>query len=144
VTEHGRLFWIALVVGWAVMGVGAVVMLTSGGDANPLAVVPVVVGFAVLHDAVLAPLAFVAFWWTGRHVPSVARGPVRGALALTVVLTLFALPLVGRFGARATNDSALPLDYGRNLALLLALVWAAAVVVIVVRRARQAPARAPR
>ncbi len=143
-TSSGRLFWVALVIGWAVMGIGVVVMLTSNGDANPLAIVPVVVGFAVVHDAVLAPLAFLAFWWTGRHVPSVARGPVRGALALTVVLSLFALPLVGRFGARPTNDSALPLDYGRNLALLVAAVWAAAAVVIAIRSVRLGAARAQR
>ncbi|MCU1360992.1 MAG: hypothetical protein JWN99_2281 [Ilumatobacteraceae bacterium] len=38
-----------------------------------------------------------------------------------------------RWGRRPTNSSTLPLDYGRNLTIVLVAVWVLALVVVVVR-----------
>jgi hypothetical protein len=51
---------------------------------------------------------------------------------------------VRRLGARESNDSALPLDYGRNLVVVLAVVWVGAALVVagrlLSRRVRRPPA----
>ena len=92
----------------------------------------------MLHDAVVVPVVVALGWLASRWLPPAARGPVRGALALSAILVVFAYPLVRRLGARPTNSSALPLHYGPNLALVLGVVWIVTVVLVVA-----APASAP-
>lgn len=87
-------------------------------------------GALVLHDGIIAPLVLA----TGLAVAAVpARGLVRGALLTAGVLVLVTLPLLLRPGA-PPNPSALPLPYGRNLAVVLAAVAVAAGVTAVVGR----------
>jgi hypothetical protein len=146
-SARGRWFWLALGVGWAVMvgaGVGAVL---DSHNANLAALVRYVVIFDVVHDLTIAPLVVAVAWLAGRWLPPVALGPVRGALALTAIVIVFATPLVRRF-TRTVNSSALPLDYGRNVVIVLGVVWVAAAGVIVVRLAarrlrRPAPSALP-
>jgi hypothetical protein len=137
-------FWAALVVGWGVMIGAAVGALVDSRNANLPALVRYIVVFDVVHDAVVATLTVVLAWLVGRWLPAVARGPVRAALALTAILVVFSYPLVRRLGARASNDSALPLDYSRNLLVVLAIVWIGTAVVIggrlLGRRVRRPPA----
>ncbi|MQY04712.1 hypothetical protein [Actinomadura macrotermitis] len=75
-----------------------------------------VVGAVVLHDAVLAPAVLLAGAVTAR------RHVLQGALAVGGVITLVALPMVLRLGRHPDNPSILPLDYGRNLLIVLAAV----------------------
>ncbi|MCY0928593.1 hypothetical protein OTB20_20775 [Streptomyces sp. H27-H1] len=90
-------------------------------------------GALVLHDGIIAPLVLA----TGLAVAAVpARGPVRGALLTAGVLVLVTLPLLLRPGA-PPNPSALPLPYGRNLAVVLAAVAVAAGATAVVGRWRR-------
>jgi hypothetical protein len=58
---------------------------------------------------------------------------VQGALVVSGAVSLVALPLVGGFGGNADNPSANPLPYPRNLAIVLAVVWGTAAVVVAVR-----------
>jgi hypothetical protein len=137
-------FWTALVAGWGVMIGAAVGALVDSRNANLPALVRYIVIFDVVHDAVIAALTVAVAWLVSRWVPAVARGPVRGALALTAILVAFSYPLVRRLGARESNDSALPLDYGRNLLVVLAVVWVGAALVVagrlLGRRVRRPPA----
>ena len=57
------------------------------------------------------------------------------AAAATALYVVLAYPLIRRWGRRPTNSSTLPLDYGRNLAIVIAVVWLLAGVVTV-RRVR--------
>jgi hypothetical protein len=142
--RRSRWFWIAFGAGWAVMIGAAVGALLDSRNANVPALVRYIVIFDVVHDAVIATLTVALAWIVGRWLPSVARGPVRGALALSALVVVFSYPLVRRLGARESNDSALPLDYGRNLLVVLGVVWllTGAVVAarVVVRRLRPPPA----
>ncbi|MCY0938035.1 hypothetical protein [Streptomyces sp. H34-S4] len=100
---------------------------------DPLDVLVWLGGALVLHDGIIAPLVLA----TGLAVAAVpARGLVRGALLTAGVLVLVTLPLLLRPGA-PPNPSALPLPYGRNLAVVLAAVAAAAGVTAVVGRWRR-------
>ena len=56
-------------------------------------------------------------------LPRWARGPVTAAVAASGVVLVFSYPLLRHFGRRADNPSILPLDYPRNVAVVLAVIW---------------------
>jgi hypothetical protein len=138
--EHGhppaKVLVPALVVGWAIIAFGAKSALAHAYDAHPFGLAVHVVGFDLFHDVVIAPVAVGLTWLIGRFVPPVARGPVRAALAASALFAVFAYPLVKRWGKRPTNSSTLPLEYGRNLAIIIAVIWILAAVVVVRRMLR--------
>ena len=131
--ERSRWFVPALVVGWVIIGMALVGMVRDTSRTKPTELVRYVLGFALLHDLVVAPLVVLVGWLLTRFVPSVARGPVRGALALSALVAVFSWPLLRRYGEHATNNSALPLDYGRTVPIVLAAIWAVALTIIAVR-----------
>jgi hypothetical protein len=114
---------VALVAGWAVMGFGAWSAAGDAADARPMALAVHIGAFALAHDLVVAPLFLAVGWLTTRLLPSVMRGPMAASLAATTVLVVFSIPLVRRWGERPSNPSALPQSYGRNVVVLLAVVW---------------------
>ncbi|TMQ91426.1 hypothetical protein ETD83_30950 [Actinomadura soli] len=89
-------------------------------------------GAAVLHDGVLVPLVLAAGLATGR-LPAPARQAVRAGLIAAGCVCAVALPLVLGYGRRADEPSRLPLPYGRNLAIVLALITVATAVTVAVR-----------
>ena len=99
-------------------------------------------GGVAVHDGLLVPVVLLLGAAVVRWVPLVARPVVQGALFVSGTVSLVAFPLVGGFGGAAGNPSANPLPYGRNLALVLGVVWAGAAVLVVLRarRARREPA----
>lgn len=131
--ERSRWFWPALAVGWALMVVGIVGMFSQRDRTKPFELVRYVVGFLLVHDLVVAPVVIGAGWAVTRFVPPLARGPLRAALALSALVIAFSWPLLRRYGEHATNDSALPLDYGHTVPVVLAVVWLAALGVLGVR-----------
>jgi hypothetical protein len=117
-------------LGLALMGLGAW-LVTDQPD--PLGVLVWLAGALVLHDGILAPLVLaVGLLLVGRR----RRGPLRGALLVAGSVVLVALPLLVRPGA-PPNPSALPLPYGRNLAIVLAAVTVVTGLLIAVRRRRE-------
>ena len=128
----GKAFWIGLAAGWAVMAFGVVGLIANRADTKPFEVAYRFVELALIHDAVVAPLAFIAGAIGTHWLPAIVRGPVRGALALSAIVIVFAFPLVQRLGARQ-NSSVLPLAYGPNLAIVLAAIWLAGAGVVVRR-----------
>ncbi len=118
-----KVFVPALLAGWATVGFGIHAALRNPRESHPFALLVHVITFDLGHDLVLAPVAFLAFWLAGRFIPETFRGPVRGAIATTVLFTVFSIPLINRWGRRPTNSSTLPLPYGRNLAIIIAVVW---------------------
>jgi hypothetical protein len=141
VNERSRWFWPAVAVGWGLITAGVVGMFSQRDRTTPFQLVRYVVGFLLVHDLVVAPVVIGVGWLMSRAVPPVARGPVRAALALSALVIAFSWPLLRRYGEHATNDSALPLDYGRTVPVVLGVVWLAALVVLAVRviSARRAP-----
>jgi di/tricarboxylate transporter len=125
----GRAFWIGLAAGWAVMAFGVAGLIANRADTKPFEVTYRFLELAVVHDAVAAPLAYVVGAIATHWLPAIVRGPVRGALALSAIVIVFALPLVQRLGARQ-NSSVLPLAYGPNLATVLGGIWLATAAVV--------------
>ena len=99
-------------------------------------VVIFLVAVLVAHDGVWLPLVLLAGSLVNRFVPARYRPPVRVAAIVAAAVTVAALPLALGLGRTADNPSALPLDYGRNLVLVLLGVAATTGLVLLLRRPR--------
>ena len=129
----GPRFWITAAVGWAVIGWGVFGIFSNSLDTRPANLAKFVVGGALLHDLLIAPVVIVAGVLLARSVPARARGPVQAALAVSAIVALFAWPLVRAYGLAANNPTSLPHNYGRNLLVILGVVWAVAVGAILLK-----------
>nr|WP_225311432.1 hypothetical protein [Microbispora cellulosiformans] len=106
-------------LGGGLIVAGLAGLVVDAGLTDPLGWALWFGGLIVAHDGVLVPLVLLTGVAVGRmREPS----PVRAGLIVAAVLSLIALPMVTGFGRRADNPSLLPLDYGRNLLVVLGLV----------------------
>ncbi|WP_083983912.1 hypothetical protein [Actinomadura hibisca] len=78
-------------------------------------------GAVLVHDLLFAPAVLLA----GAVV---THRRTRAALVVAGAVTLVALPMVLGLGKRADNPSILPLPYGRNLLIVLAVIAVAALL----------------
>jgi hypothetical protein len=144
-TDHrlGPVFWVALLIGGAIMAFGVRGVLADLGTDNPAKLATWVVGLDLVHDLVAAPAIVIIGLVLARLLPAPARGPVCAAAALSVVVVLFSIPLITAWGRRAGNSSTLPLNYAHNVAIIVTGIWivAAATIVIRVIRGRSSIAR---
>ncbi len=122
----GRLFWPAVGVGWVVMTIGALGLVSDPDKTQPGESIRFVVGAAVVHDLLLAPVVVLVGWGLAKVVPERARGPVQAALIVSGMVALFSVPFVRGYGRVSTNPSILPRNYGGGLAVILAAVWVVA------------------
>lgn len=87
-------------------------------------------GGVVLHDAVVAPLTVLATLALRRVLPPRAWTAVTVGLLVLLTVTVTAVPVLGRFGARPDNPTLLDRDYPGGWLLLTlvvvvgTLVWA--------------------
>ena len=86
------------------------------------------VGGVVLHDGVLAPLVLLACLAATRLLPRIARGPAAAGLVVLGSVTLLAVPVLGRFGARPDNPTLLDRDYALGWVVLAGLTIAGVAV----------------
>lgn len=91
----------------------------------------------VLHDAVLAGITLALGALAVRVVPAPTRAPVVVGLVVLGTTTLFAVPVLGRFGARADNPTLLDRDYTSGWLVLAALTVVAVVAAALVRSRRR-------
>lgn len=126
-------FWVTAVVGASVVAVAARSLWLTPGDRARRSAVRFLLGAGVVHDALWAPVVAGAALLTAVLLPPWARRPVRIGLAFSALLVLLSWPAVRGYGLRANNPSLLPLDYGRNLAVLLIALWAAVAVGLAAR-----------
>ena len=133
--EHraGPLFWISAAMGWAVIAWGLRGIFEHSLDTRPANLARFVVGGALLHDLIIAPLIIGAGVLLARAVPGRARAVVQGALAVSGIVALFSYPLVRGFGLAANNPTSLPHNYAAGLLVVLGVVWAVAAAIAVVR-----------
>lgn len=134
----GPLFWTSAAAGWAVIAWGLRGIVRHSVDTRPASLARFVVGGALLHDVVVAPLLVLAGVAVARAVPGRARAVVQGALVISGILALFSWPLVRAYGLATRNPTSLPHDYTANLLVVLASVWAVAAVLLLARARRRA------
>jgi hypothetical protein len=113
------------------------------GQAHPAKLVDVVVWLVagvLVHDAVVAPLVVVVGVLVVPRLPRSGRPAVVAGLVVLLAVTLVAVPVIGRFGARADNPTLLDRPYA-VLWLVFAALVAAGVAVSVAARAATARRR---
>ena len=129
----GPRFWITAAVGWAVIGWGVYGIFSNSLDTRPANLAKFVVGGALLHDLLVAPVLILVGVLIARAVPARVRGPVQAALVVSGILALFSWPLVRAYGLAANNPTSLPHNYGLNLLIVLGVVWAVAGAAILLK-----------
>jgi hypothetical protein len=87
----------------------------------------------VLHDGVLSLAVLAVGAVVVRVLPAVAKAPTVVGLVVLGSATLFAVPVLGRFGARPDNPTLLDRSYWAGWLLLAALVVASVVAASLVR-----------
>ena len=133
VHRAGPLFWTSAVAGWVVIGFGLRGIFEHSLDTRPANLARFVVGGALLHDLVVAPIVILLGVAVARAVPRRGRAVVQAALVISGIVALFSYPLVRAYGLAVNNPTSLPHNYARNLALVLGVVWAVAAAALLLR-----------
>jgi hypothetical protein len=87
-------------------------------------------GGLLVHDLLWAPLVALGSLVFVRAVPARVRAVLQGALIVTATVLLIGYPALNGGGRLPDNPSILPLDYSRNLVIVLSVVWAVTAVLI--------------
>ncbi|MCY7394971.1 MAG: hypothetical protein LH468_02270 [Nocardioides sp.] len=115
-----RLRYAGGALGVLVGGYGAYLALTRQDLDQLLSLGLWLVSGLVVHDAILAPVVLgLAFGF--RAVPEAFRRPATVALVVLGSLSVLAVPVIGRFGARPDNATLLDRPYVVSWAVLVAL-----------------------
>ena len=88
-------------------------------------------GLDLAHDLLLAPAVVGVGYLVSRAVPARARAAVQTALIVTgMVLLVGLLPLMGTAGTR--NPTIQPIRYGPAIAAVIAVIWVAAAIAVLI------------
>lgn len=132
--DHGRRFWIAVVIGGAVMAFGIRGVLGES-SVSPVTLFSWIVGADLAHDLLVAPLAGACGVLVHRYVREPVRTPVRAGLFVSAVVLVVAWPAWRGYGRDAVRDnlSVQPLEYTTSIATVLGVVWLVVLVWTIVR-----------
>jgi hypothetical protein len=134
---RSRLFWPAVIVGWAVMAVGVTSAWSHRADVAPAAFARWLLLLLFVHDLVVVPAVLLVGATLSRVAPRRWRAAIQVTLAVTGLVALYAWPYVRRWGTVSSNPSIQPRDYGEGLALTLAALAVVGLSVAGVARARR-------
>ncbi len=131
---YSRLFWPAVLVGWALIANGVRGLLENRRVVRASGFLRVFIGALLVHDLLVAPFVLAVGTLVARLVPRAIRPAVQSGLIISGVLVLFAFPFVRGYGRIPDNPTILPRNYAQGLALTLAAVWIAIIAVVLIRR----------
>jgi hypothetical protein len=126
--------WTTAALGVLLATYGGWLLVSRGHDHLDVAVW-LAAGVA-LHDGVLAAVTVVLGAAAVRLVPPPARAPLVVGFVVLGSVTLLAVPVLGRFGARADNPTLLDRDYTAGWLLLVAMTALAVAAATLVRSRR--------
>ncbi len=135
-TRAGASFWIALVIGGAIMAFGirgALDELSSFPD-----VVRWVIGADLIHDFVIAPIAVGIGWAVGRVVSMRWRAPIQAGLMATAITVAIGWPGLRGYGRHLVpdNPSVQPLNYATAVGTVVGIIWAVVAIWLITRALR--------
>jgi hypothetical protein len=130
------------ILGLAVVGYGLAGLFTDAGT-RPRNHLLFLGAILIGHDLALLPLAIIVGALLAQRLPDWARAPVQAGLFASAVVSCIALPFVIGAGRRPDDPSALPLNYGRGLTLVLVLIWTVVALAALRRRSPRRPDSTP-
>ncbi|WP_020521641.1 hypothetical protein [Catelliglobosispora koreensis] len=86
------------------------------------------------HELVLIPLILGCGVLLARLTTARTRPVIQAAAIATLAFILIALPAILGYGRSSDLPSALPRDYGMGLLIIIATIWAAAGLALILRR----------
>ncbi len=122
-TTGGPLFWVGVVVGWTVIALGIRGLLQDHVDTNPTFVGRQIIGAALILDLIVAPLVCAVGLLVSRLLKPPVRAIVGGGIVSSTLITAYSFPFVRGYGRSPNLPSALPINYGRGLLIVLAGIW---------------------
>ncbi len=122
-TTGGPVFWVGVVIGWTVIILGIRGLLHDHVATNPSVVARYVVEAALILDLVVAPIACAAGLLIARLFKPPYRAIIGGGLVASAVITIYSYPFVRGFGRSPNLPSALSINYGRGLLIILVGIW---------------------
>jgi hypothetical protein len=124
---------VLIALGAATTAYGLALLLGLGAD-QVVGIAVWLAGGLVVHDAIIAPAVVLLGVVAATRAPGWLRTPLLWVLVVLGPLTLVAVPVLGRFGAKADNPTLLDRNYLLGYALVVVLVVGAAGVMAVRRR----------
>jgi hypothetical protein len=124
----GPRFWLTAAVGWGVIAYGLRGLFQHHVDTRPANLAKFVVGGALAHDLLFAPLVLIAGVAVAAVFRRRRRAWVQAALVISGCVALFSYPLVRDYARVLHNPSSLPHDYAANVAITVGAVCAGALV----------------
>jgi hypothetical protein len=139
---RSKLFWASAVVGWTIIVAAIIGAVGNARHTKPLEWGAWIIGGAVLHDAVMAPIVFVFGGILRRGAPRRLRATITAGLTVTALVALATFPIFSGLGVRSDNPSHLPRDYWTGLGIVIGILWVGvgAVLVRTWRRRSDVPA----
>ncbi|MGH9276343.1 MAG: hypothetical protein ACRDZU_16990 [Acidimicrobiales bacterium] len=119
--------WVGLALGLPVIGWGIRGVLADSGDTHPAELGRWIIGAALVHDALVVPIALAVAVVARRIVPARSWPLIRWALATTGVLALVSWPFVRGYGRSRGNPSLLPRDYTMGVLVTIGITWTVAI-----------------
>ena len=126
-----RRWRIALVVlGLALILLGAAVLLADVAPSNYTGILVWLIGAIIIHDGIIAPATFgvnVLMRRAGKKIPLAVLMFIQGAIVVGAIMALIVFPEIIKKSIGTANPTMLPLDYATNLAVFyLVLIVATA------------------
>jgi hypothetical protein len=131
--------WAVGLIGCAVAAYGGWLLSSRGHDPSDVAIW--LVAGVVLHDGVVAVVTVGLGLLAVRIVPVAARAPVAVGFVVLGSVTLLAVPVLGRFGARADNATLLDRNYTAGWVLVVGAIVVVVGVSTLVRSRRGSEVR---
>ena len=127
--DFGLRVWVAIVVGFAIMGFGVreLFRFTPQVDRR-WDIAKWVIGLDLVHDLVIAPVVCLTGLALARVARGRARAPVQFGVFASATVAAVAFPLVRRYGTTPSNPSIQPLNYATATWTVLGIVWATVLV----------------
>jgi len=119
----GPIFWVGLIVGWAIIAYGLRGALGDSGSVRPFEWAVWIVGGNVIHDLIVVPAIAVIGVVIARFVHGPWRAPLQAGIIASAIVVAFAWIPIRGYGRRPDDPSALPLDYVTATLTVLAAIW---------------------
>ncbi|WP_300405364.1 hypothetical protein [Nocardioides sp.] len=131
------------VLGFLVGVYGAYLLLSRQDFDQLLSAAIWLAGGVVVHDGLIALAALGLAAIGARLLPSVARTPAAAGFVVLGSITILAIPMLGRFGAKDDNATLLDRNYGLGWLGIVVLVVAAVLVASLLRARTSGETGAP-
>lgn len=120
---NSKLFWASVIGGWTLIVIGIAGAIGNARHTKPVEWGAWIIGAAVVHDGVIAPLVLGVGATLRHRLSPRSRTALTAGLIVTGLIVVATVPIFSGLGVREDNPSHLPRDYWTGLGITLGSVW---------------------